>query len=443
MKIKQTMKKILLILIGAFSVINLQAQDSTRKITLQEAIDLTFKNSKLLKLNEQRILAATAGIREANERKLPDASVSGSYLYLPFKPNIDLKTGENGSGSTSSTSVHQVVYGMASVSVPLYTGGKLNYGIESAKLLEEAVKLDAEQDKQGVIMNVTNACINLYKAYTAIQLVKENLQTSQQRVKDLTSLEKNGLLARNDLLKSELQTSNIELTLLDAESNYRLASVNMNILMGTPEQQLLIPDKSGLALPAEIKTLDEYEQIALQSRSDVAANTIRKKSADIAIKNARSDYYPTIAATGGYVAADIPKFLTVYNAVNVGIGVKYTLSSLWKTKTKIEQAKIQAAEVQGNQDILSDNIRMQVNQAYQTYLVSVKKIDVYNKAVDQATENYRITKNKFDNSLSTTTELLDADVALLQAKLSVTNAQADSFLAYNRLLQSAGLLTNK
>jgi len=65
---------------------------------------------------------------------------------------------------------------------------------------------------------------------------------------------------------------------------------------------------------------------------------------------------------------------------------------------------------------------------------------VYEKAVEQATENYRITKNKYDNALATTTELLDADVAVLQTKLSVTNAKADSFLAYNKLLQVTGTI---
>ena len=93
--------------------------------------------------------------------------------------------------------------------------------------------------------------------------------------------------------------------------------------------------------------------------------------------------------------------------------------------------------------MLNDNIRLQINQTYQSYLVSVKKIEVYEKSVLQATENYRITKNKYDNALATTTELLDADVALLQAKLSVTNAKADSFLAYNKLLNAAGLLITK
>lgn len=433
---KDRLKKMgLMLAFALLGLLPLQAQQ-TKTLTLQEAIDLSLINSKQLKIDKAKILQATAGVKEATEARLPEAGISGSYLYLPVKPAIDLKAGSNNGGS----GVNQVIYGMASVSVPLYAGGKLKYGIESAKYLEEAVKLDADNNRQALIMNVTNACINLYKAHTAIELVKENLAGSQQRVKDFSNLEKNGLLARNDLLKAELQTSNIELTLLDAETNYKLACVNMNIMMGLPEQTILIPDKSGLALPTSIKTLPEYEQDAMQNRKDMAAVAVRKNAAALGIKNAKADYYPTIAFTGGYVAADIPNFFSVYNAVNLGIGVKYNLSSLWKTKTKIEKAKAQVDQWQQNVELLNDNIRLQINQTYEAYLVSVKKIQVYEKAVVQATENYRITKNKYDNALSSTTDLLDADVALLQTKLSVTNAKADSFLAYNRILEAAGLL---
>ena len=68
---------------------------------------------------------------------------------------------------------------------------------------------------------------------------------------------------------------------------------------------------------------------------------------------------------------------------------------------------------------------------------------MYFKAVQQAEENYRIVKNKFDNSLATTTDLLDADVAQLQSRLSYTLARADAFVAYNKLLQTAGLLSTE
>jgi len=430
--------KIILLAASLFLLQLVQAQE-TRTLTLKDAIDMSLKNSKQLKNNQAKILEAAAGVKEAEEKKLPDASVSGSYLYLPFQPTIDLKSG---SGSGGSPAVHQAVYGIANVSLPLYNGGKIRYGIESAKFLEQAVKLDAANDSGAVKLNIISACINLYKAHQAIELVKENLTQSQQRVKDLTNLEKNGLLARNDLMKAELQSSNIELTLLDAESNYKLACVNMNIMMGLAEQTILVPDKSGLTLPATIKTLEAYEQDAVQNRKDINAISYRKKSADVNVRSIKAEKYPSVSLTGGYVAADIPKFLSVYNAVNVGVGIKYNIGSLWKTKSKVQQAEARVKQITISEEMLSDNIRLQINQTYQAYLVSVKKIQVYEKAVGQATENFRITKNKYDNSLATTTELLDADVALLQTKLSVTNAKADSFIAYNRLLQAAGILNN-
>ncbi len=429
------MKHSIILLIAALMMMQFTQAQETKTLTLTEAVELGLKNSNQLKVNEAKILEASANLKEAEDKKLPDASVTGSYLYLPLNPSIDMKTG---SGSAGKPSVHQAVYGIANVLLPLYNGGKIKYGIESAKLLEQAVKLDAENDRAAVIFNITNACINLYKAYTAIGLVKENLQQQQQRVKDLTNLEINGLLARNDLLKAELQSSNIELTLLDAESNYKLASVTMNIIMGLPEQTILIPDKSGLALPTSIKTIEEYEQDAILNRKDIAALNFRKKNAGISLKTIKADKYPSIALTGGYVAADIPKFFSVYNAVNIGVGVKYNIASLWKNKSKIQQAEARIKQINASENILNDNIRLQINEAYQLYLVSVKKIQVYEKAVTQATENYRITKNKYNNTLATTTELLDADVALLQANLRVTNAKADSFIAYNKLLQTSG-----
>ena len=90
---------------------------------------------------------------------------------------------------------------------------------------------------------------------------------------------------------------------------------------------------------------------------------------------------------------------------------------------------------------MNDNVRLQVTQAYENYLLSQKKIDVYSKAVEQAQENYRITNNKYTNSLATTTDLLDADVAQLQAELNYQFSKADAAVSYNKLLQTAGQLS--
>lgn len=421
-------------------LIQATAQEN-KTLTLNEAIELSIRNSKQLKLNKAKIDEAVAATKEAKERKLPDANISGSYLRVS-KPDINLKTG-GGSGDstgTSSPSVNQVLYGMVNISFNIYSGSKVKYGIESAKYLEEATKLDAENDKQAIILNTISAYINLYKANAAAKLVEENLAQSRQRDTDFANLEKNGLLARNDLLKAQLATSNFELALVDAENSIQYATVNMNLMLGLPESTKLILDSTSIKQSGEIKTIEEYEQLSSQNRNDVKALDYRHKAANAAVNIAKGDYYPSIALTGGYVAADIPNFLTVTNAVNVGVGVKYSLSSLWKTNTKIREAKAREQQVEANAELLTDQIHLAINKAYQDYLSQQKKIEVYNKAVEQATENYRINKNKYNNNLLTLTDLLDADVAQLQAKLNLAFAKADLVLTYQTLLQKAGIL---
>lgn len=428
-----------------FSFLSLQAIAQEKKIlSLDEAINLSIKNSHLLKGNQAKIEEATAALKEAVEKKLPSATASASYLRLN-SANFDLKTkNSNSSGTTSSTpTVSQAAYGIVNLSLPIYNGGRIRYGIESSKFLEQAAKLDAEDDKDEVIQNTIEAFANLFKSKTAVRLVNENLLQSQQRTKDLSDLEKNGLLARNDLLKAELQSSNTELSLLDAENNSQLANVNMDLMLGLPTTTELVLDTAGIIRKEDSRILDDYLQAAISNRKDIAALGYRKKAAETGVKSTKGEMYPSLALTGGYIAADVPHVFSVTNAVNIGVGVSYNIASLWKTKAKVQQAEARVKQLTETELMMDDNIRLQVNKNYFTLVSSRKKIEVYFKAVQQAEENYRIVKNKFDNSLATTTDLLDADVAQLQSRLSYTLARADAFVAYNKLLQTAGLLSTE
>ncbi len=418
------------------------AQDSTYSLSLDNAIDLSIKNSKQLKSSRARIDEATAVLHQAKDAQLPDFKVSGAWLWLS-NPVLNLKTsGNDTSGNKgSSPTASQALYGIANFSVPVYSGLRIQYGIESAKYLEEAARLDAEHDREAVILNAINAYINLYKSKAAVILVKQNLQESQQRDNDFTNLEKNGVLARNDMLKARLETSNVELSLLDAENNWKLASVNMNLLLGLPEKTTLVLDTTTFQTPGALQSIEEYEVMARQNRNDMKALMARQKAANAGIRSAKGELYPSIAVTGGYIAADVPGILSVANAVNLGVGVQYSLSSLWKTRARIDEAKAREAQIIANEGVLDDQLHYQVNEAYEGFLLSRKKIDVYIIAIDQAVENYKISRNKFDNSLLTTTDLLDADVAQLRARLNYTFAKADAVAAYNKLMLVSGLLS--
>jgi outer membrane protein TolC len=408
---------------------------------MQQAIELGIKNSKQLKISQSKIQEAGAVLQEANDARLPNFNVSASYLRLSAA-NVDLKSSPNNGGSTAAEPVapSQALYGIANLSMPIFAGGRIKYGIESARYLQQASVLDAENDKEAIAFNATKSFVNLYKALETVSIVKENLRTSLSRDSSFSNLEKNGIMARNDLLKAQLQTSNIELALLDAENNANLAMVNLNLLLGQPENTVIAIDTSFLNNPSQLKTFPEYQALALQNRKDVQAIAFRKRAAASGLLSAKADAYPTIAFTGGYVAAEIPKLLTITNAINVGLGVQYNLASLWKKNTKLMQARERQNQVLATEEILGDAVRLQVSQDYQNYMLSKKKIEVFEKANIQAAENYRITGNKYNNSLSTITELLEANVALLQSQLNIRTAKADAVLAYEKLLQTAGLL---
>ena len=416
---------------------------SARTITLEEAIDMSLKNSKQLRLSQTNVDLAGLNIRQIKENQLPSLSISGSYLRVNT-PDINLKIKPSGSDSTSSgaaaPNVHQAMYGMASASVPIFSGFRFKYGLQSAHYLEEAAKLDAENDRDAVVQNTIAAYSNLYKAKKSVDLVAENLLRERQRVEEFTNREKNGMLARNDLMKAKLQESNVELTLLDAENDLKVTTINMDLLLGLPENTPLLADSASFMVFKEEGNAGDWEQTALTHRKDIAANGIRQKAANIDIKGAKSDFYPSVALTAGYVALNIPGVAVIPNAVNAGIGIRYDVASLWKSGAKIAQARTHAYQLKTNEEILLDRIHLEVNTAYYNYVLSKRKIDVYAKAVEQANENYRITKNKFDNSLVTTTELLDADVAQVQSKINYEAAKADAIVAFKRLEQTAGVI---
>lgn len=141
-----------------------------KQLSLDEAVQLGIQNSKSLKIDAAKIEEATADLLEAKNRQLPELKVSGSYMYLPIKPNIDLKL--PGVSAAGGPEVHQVAYGSANLSVPIYSGGRIKYGIQSAKYLVEASKLSTENDKIAIAYNVAQAYNNLFKANQSIKVFR-------------------------------------------------------------------------------------------------------------------------------------------------------------------------------------------------------------------------------------------------------------------------------
>lgn len=418
-----------------------------RSVSLTEAIELGIQNNKALKRSSIALDKASAQLEEARDRRLPDLKISGQYMRLNT-PTVSgplikaMASGNDGGGQSEGEGikVNQIALGMATASVPIYAGGKINNGIQAAKYLRKAAELDVEHQKDAVVENTIEAYYNLYKAQTYLDLVKEHLKTAQQRVVDFSNLEKNGLIPRNDLLNIQLQEKNMELSVLDAENNKKIANYNFDLMVGINEQtDVVVASDNNTLLPAT-ETMDYYESAAMANRSDMKALEHRAQAAAYNTKVTKGAYLPTIAASGGYAAVDIHDALTVINAMNIGVGLSYNIADLYKNKAKVKQSVAQQEDLRLAQEELKDGVRLQTHKAYQDYLESVKKVEVLSRAIDLANENYKIVKNKYDNSLATATELLDADASKLQANVNYEFAKVDSKVAYQKLLLTTGSL---
>lgn len=418
-----------------------------RTLSLNEAVSLSISNNKSLKQSQYALEGAKAGVQEAKERRLPDVKVSGSYMRLNT-PNVSgnllqMMAGESGGqgSEAGSVKVNQVAFGMANASLPLFSGNRINNGVKAAAYLEKAAAYDVEYQSDLVIDNTIEAYYNLYKAQAYLKLVAENNRTALNRVKDFANLEKNGVIPRNDLLNVQLQQKNMELAILDAENNMKIANYNFDLMLGLDENTTL--EVAGLdgEQNKQLAPIEEYVNNALSERSDVKALDNRLNASQVNTKITKGAYLPSVALTGGYVAADVHNMLTVTNAMNVGVGLSYNIADLYKTGAKVKQARAQEAEMQMAKSNLLDGVKMEIHKAYQDFRESSQKVNVLKTAVELADENYKIVKNKYDNSLATATELLDADANKLQAAVNYEFSMIDNLIAYNKLLRASGQIS--
>ena len=165
------------------------------------------------------------------------------------------------------------------------------------------------------------------------------------------------------------------------------------------------------------------------------------KASEANIKIAKGSYYPTIAIIGGYTALDLSNVITVQNAMNIGVGISYDLSTILKNGTTVKLAENKFVEVQNSEAMLMDYIKIQVQKSIEDYDLSLKQNVVFSEALEQSAENYRIIKDKYDNGLSDTNDLLEADVEQLSSKINNALAKANTFQKYYELLSATGQLS--
>ena len=124
--------------------------------------------------------------------------------------------------------------------------------------------------------------------------------------------------------------------------------------------------------------------------------------------------------------------------MNFGVGLSYDIGGILKNKAHVKVAESKALEVKNSEAILTDRIKNEVQKALEDYDLAINQSVVYDEAVQQASENYRIVKDKFDNGLSDTNDLVEADVEYLATKLNTAVSKATIIQKYYELLSVTG-----
>ncbi|WP_324468001.1 TolC family protein [Flavobacterium sp.] len=417
---------------------NIEAQEK-KLLTLKEAIQIAVTNSDQATLAKTKVITSKLELDNTKNNSYPSLKASGQYLRLS-NANIDSNIQPNSSASgepSKPLKAEQLMLGQVNASLPIFSGFKLKNSIKTSENLLESEKFTEKHSKEQIGLQVVELFSSLYKTQEMTLLIEDNLKTANQRVKDFTAMEENGLIARNDLLKAQLQVSNIQLALDNSKKNTAISNYKLITLLKLPENTTIEIDIEAIK-----KELKENQKAFSGERNDLKALEYKKAASESAVKVAKGNYYPSIALSAGYIALDINNIVTVTNAMNFGVGFSYDISSIFKNNKQVKLAQNKTKETEIAIHLLQNQINEDLFEAKENYALSLKQSLVYEKAVEQATENYRIVKDKYDNSLSDTNDLLEADFEALQAKINQALSKADVAQKYYELQFANGTLTS-
>lgn len=423
----------------------LQAQ-TVKKLTLKEALELGVTNSKELTVSSEKVKEAQARVSQAKDKIWPEVSVSGMYLHVntpnvSFPASTNSGSGDNeNSGLQSLTNLHDILLGQVSASMPIFNGFKTRNNRVMSEYLAEAAQYDAQTSKSKILVNTAKALYQFYEVQETRGAIEENLKQEQQRVAEFKNQESQGLLARNDRLKAELQANNVELALTEANNSVQLAEYNLIILLGLPEDTKLELDTTGMFELAKLTSWDEYLQSGMTNRTELKSASLQAKASDASYKTAKGNRLPTVSLTAGYANIYIPNVFTVTNAINAGVSVKWSITGAIHASHGMQEAKAKYAQAEASEKLAQDQVKVQIRQKYLKCQESLQKLTITERAIEQAQENFSITQNKYKQGLVILSDYLDADVALLQARINYATAQADSMIAYYELQESTGTL---
>lgn len=435
---KTAIKIQFIILILAHTSIFAQTSN-TRILKIDEIFNLAEQNSRQLAISRDGIKISEHQTAIAKSGRLPEISVGVDAEYLSnaviLNPNFSHNEtvpvphfGNNFSLAASQT---------------LFQGFTVKNTIAKAKLQEQLSALNYDQDKETIKMLLLGRYLDLYKLFNQQKVYQKNIQLAKLRLSNITFLNKEGMVTKNDILRSQLQISDLDVLADEVSSNIDIINKELTVVLGLPADTRIAVDTTLLQNKLPESTYDDDLKTAYRLRPSVKANAINEKISDKNISLAKAAKLPTLTLFAGDALSRpylyvLPPQDIYFNLYQAGIKLQYNISSLYHAKEHIQLAQTERSRQQKQSEWVEQQAEIEVNTAFVKYNEAKNELTRRDKSRQLANDNYRIVEKKYLNQLALLTDILDASTAKLSAELNQTNAQINIIYQWYQLQKATG-----
>ena len=408
-------------------------------MTISQLFQKVEDNSKSLRTSLLGVEAAHLGIEAAKSKKLPDLDASLSFSYIGNALITD-RDFSNVQGLKSPHFGNNFAFQAQQV---VYAGGAINAGIKLAELGKQQAEVGVKLTRQQIRFIALGQYLDLYKIDNRIKVYEKNIELTRQLIDDIKEKQTQGMALKNDITRYELQMESLKLGLTALRNNRSILNHQLCNTLGMNQDAQIIPDAT-IADKTYGKEGEAYWQTAGTMNSPLleqSNNAIR--IAEQKEKIAKSDLLPKVAFVAadnfdGPILFELPPVDKNLNVWYVGVGVKYSLSSLFKSNKRIKQAAVETRQAKEAHAVQAEQLNNNVQAAYVQYQQTYVELETQRKSVELAQQNYEVMNARYLSQLALVTDMVDASNLKLNAELSEVDARINIVYAYYRMKYVAG-----
>lgn len=417
-------------------------------LTLKDAVKTAIEKHPAIEASAARLKAAESRMEQAKSGRLPRVNYQESwtrsnnpvFVFSSLLTQHQFSEKNFAIGPLNRPDFLNNFQSQVSVDQMLYDGGQTKSQMKLADLGKGMAGEDARLTRQNLIAGVVRAYYGVVVAEESLNVAKEALKSAEADLQRAETVRHAGMATDADVLSIRVHLSAMREQEIRRTSEVEVARAALNEAMGLPldTKQVL----SSPLTPATPKdTGAAVEKTALEERPEARQLRLAAQQAEAQAGAARASYRPQVFVHGAF-EADRQKFINTGGANwLISAGLRWNLFNGFADRARIEEASqtAQAAKAQLKQ--VSAGIHLQVRQAQSGLSAAGQRIDVARAAVDMAQESLRITKNRYDAGLTTVTDLLRTETALLETKNRLLAAIYDERLAATAVDLAAGTLS--